>query len=99
MPCEYPVSDERREFEVAVRNIRRRRRRPYFDVPCYPDCEVSAVRSKSQRIDFAAKGKVVEDDSAGYVGQDRMAVEIYREEEVSSRIERESDDVFAVREG
>lgn len=60
---------------------------------------MSPIRSKDERIDFAAERKMVEDDSAGYVGQNRMAVEIYCEEEIALRIECESGDVFAMCEG
>jgi hypothetical protein len=97
--CEHPVPDEGREFEVTVCDVWSGGRRPYLNVSSQSNCEMSPVWSKDQRIDFAAERKVVEDDSARHIRKDRVPVEIYCEEEVALRIEREAGDVLAVCEG
>lgn len=60
---------------------------PYFDLPSYAYCKMPARGRESDRGDFTAEREVVEDDTAGDVGEDCTAVLVDRKEQVASRVQ------------
>lgn len=60
---------------------------PYFDLPANANCEVPSRRRESESGDFTAEREVVEDDTAGDVGEDCTAVLVDRKEQVASRVQ------------
>jgi len=71
---------------------------PYFDLPADTDCEVASRRRESDSGDFAAEREMVEDDAAGYVGENGTAVLVDGEEQVTARVQCQAGNVGSVRE-
>lgn len=93
------MSHKGRKFQVTLGDVGRRRRVPYFNLSPQAYCKVSARRRKGERRDFATKGKVVEDNAAGDVGEDCATVLVDGQQKVAARVQCEAGDVLAMRKG
>lgn len=72
---------------------------PYFNLAADAYGEVTARGRKGEGGDLAAEGEVVEDDSAGDVGEDGTTIFVDGKEQVTARVQCEACDVASMRKG